>query len=470
MIAAELAGSPTAADRWAYATLVDLACLLPAAPGTASSVATRVCDMPGEFEVIPGEVRIGRGAIDRVIALAGAATEQESRERDRHGRVPSTANPLVQLGSARTLPMHDLATRFGAAVDQAAGAAVSRLAPWPDGKSWAAAMTHDLDVVAGWPLFAAMRWLELMHKGEVGRAIRAMGAALGAIGSGPVKRSVDRMLSIEGAAGVRATWFVLAGKPSFDSWRRGDVTYRLDGPAARALLEALTQAKHEVGLHGSLGTAESSELMQQERTLVQRMTGAAPAGIRQHFLRMRPGVTAIHARTAGFSYDSTFGFADRSGFRLGTADVVQSWNAATGSPIDLMQAPLAWMDRTFSKYQGEENPERWVDDALALARICREAGGLFVALWHPNVVPALGFPDTWAAFERLVQSLVKEGAYIVPLQEQVAWRSARRALRGTPAADGGVRLTSDRPGSWIVTVRRGGSSAPHPWPAGLQHG
>lgn len=440
MIAAELSGSPTTRDQWAYATLVDLAALVPAGQGVLPAVAARVFELTEEFEVESGEVRIARKVIDRVVALAGAGTEQGVTERDKHDRVPSRCNPLVQEQGEKTLPIQALAQRFGKAADQAAGRQLPRLAPWPDGKRWAVAITHDLDVVSGWPLFAMMRWLELARKGKIGRAIRAKLSGLGSLGRGPVLAAVNRLIAIESEAGIRATWFVLAGEPDLERWRRGDVTYRLKGPDARAILERLAHAQHEVGLHGSLRTAESSEQLAAERDVVREVTGSAPEGLRQHFLRMRPGITQAHAQAAGFSYDSTFGFADRSGFRLGAADLIQCWSESQAKAIELDEAPLVWMDRTFSKYLGEENPEAWVDDALDLARRCQAAEGMWVGLWHPNTVPALGYPDTWPAFTRLVQSLARMDAYIAPLQELVAWRRARRALRGRIDATGQVSL------------------------------
>ena len=144
MIAAELSGSPTARDQWAYATLVDLAALLPAGQGVLPAVAVRVFELTDEFEVGSGEVRIARSVIDRLAAIAGAETEQEATARDRHDRVPSSANPLVQQGNERSLPIQQLAHRFGLAADQAAGRQLPRLAPWPDGRRWAAAIWMGL--------------------------------------------------------------------------------------------------------------------------------------------------------------------------------------------------------------------------------------------------------------------------------------------------------------------------------------
>jgi hypothetical protein len=99
------------------------------------------------------------------------------------------------------------------------------------------------------------------------------------------------------------------------------------------------------------------------------------------------------------------------------------------------------MDRALSKYQHVETPRVWIDDALALADRCQDVGGLWVGIWHPNLAPALGFPDAPAAYARLANELVSRGAYVAPLGELVAWRRARRALRAVAVShDGRVQL------------------------------
>ena len=77
--------------------------------------------------------------------------------------------------------------------------------------------------------------------------------------------------------------------------------------------------------------------------------------------------------SAGFAYDSTFGFSDRNGFRLGVADVLPAWldSGEGGQPAGIDEVPFTWMDRALSKYQGIESPQAWVEDAIELARACR---------------------------------------------------------------------------------------------------
>jgi peptidoglycan/xylan/chitin deacetylase (PgdA/CDA1 family) len=470
VIRLDLEGSPTSAERWAFELLVDLSRLLPTDPASQGGVRAKLIDTaPSEPDFAPSdqEVRVNRATLRRVVELAGARAEQISTERDRHGRVPPTVNASVKGGTDRELPVHRLAEALFEAVKLAnRGQPLYRLAGWPDQRSWAAAFTHDLDVVKGWPIFATLRWMELLKKGELGRAGAAIGSGISAIGSNPVGTAVAAILGLEKNAGIKATWFVIAGEPTFASRRRGDITYRLDSPAGRRIIQQLLGAGHEIGLHASFETRDHPDLMARERARVTRAVGKAPAGVRQHFLRFDPGKTPAGAEKAGFTYDATFGFPDRNGFRLGVADVIPVWQESPAGALSLLEAPLCWMDRTHSKYRGEENPDTWVDDALELADTCREAGGLWTGLWHPNVVPALGFPGALEALARLIQQIVSREPYIAPLGEIVAWRAARRALRGRLNAAGGVALVSDRNGHWSVTledITAGGSSV-HPWP------
>jgi hypothetical protein len=146
---------------------------------------------------------------------------------------------------------------------------------------------------------------------------------------------------------------------------------------------------------------------------------------------MRPGPTQQGMLNAGFTYDATYGFPDRNGFRLGVADVVPAWDAASEQELTLTEVPLHWMDRAQSKYQRIEDPAAWIADAQELAAAARAVGGLWVGLWHPNLTPALGFPDAPAAYAALVAAVARDAdrPYIATLADIVAWRSTRRAAR-----------------------------------------
>jgi len=452
-------------ERYGLDVLLDLSRLLPVDDPAADVVRLELHETPGAGEdlaeflaghvpiaVGEGELRLPRWTLRHVTAVAGAELEQRAPDRDRFDRVPAAANPLVGAGREREPVVSRLAATLRAAAQRAAGRRPFRcLAPWPDGRRWAVALTHDLDVVAGWPAFTALRVLELVGKGKLGLAARATGAAVAAIGRDPVWTGVQEVLAAEG--GTPATWFVLCGTPSWESWRRGDVTYRLESPATRRILEAVRAAGHEIGLHGSYVTLLDAGRFRAERERLESASHGSPVGVRQHFLRMRPGGTQHAMRAGGFAYDASYGFADRNGFRLGVADVVPAWDASHQEPAGLDEVPLVWMDRALTKYARKENPEAWIADALELAQAAQDVDGLWVGLWHPNQTSALGYPDAPAAYARLVQLLLERGPYVATLGTMVEWRRARRAVRASHVApDGRVDLGAVASSRWPVLL------------------
>lgn len=453
----------TARERYGLDVLVDLSRLLVVLDPTADTVRINVVDGPDQgldttiraglrLAHAPAEVRISRILLGHVTDLAGAAVELSVAETDRHGRVPASANPLVRAQREREPVVQRWAAELRAAVLAAAERRPVRLlAPWPDGRRWAAALTHDLDVVSGWPAFTLLRVAELAAQGEGRRVGQVMKAALGALGSDPVGAGVRDLIAAERSAGVTSTWFVLTGTPTPARWLQGDVTYRLESTAAAKLLETIRQAGNEIGLHGSFQTLTDAAAFTAERGRLGRALGSPPVGVRQHFLRMRPGQTQAAMQQAGFGYDATFGYADRSGFRLGLADVVPAWLGDRAGQLSVV--PLVWMDRALSKYGRVQDPSHWVADALQLAATCRATEGLWVGLWHPNLSPALGYPGAPGAFAELVRGLVQGSPYFATLQRITAWRRVRRTIRARRIApDGGPELATGERSDWVIAL------------------
>ncbi len=375
-------------------------------------------------------VQIARAVLRRLGEIATGAAEQRSSARDRFGRVPSTENVLVQQSLvAEPVVARAAAELRKAVVDSAGRRPVALLAPWPDGRRWAAAITHDLDVVDRWPVFTALRLAELARKGELRRVARTLGSALTAIGRSPIQSALRVLLADERARGIVSTWFVLCGTPTLKTMRAGDLTYLPEGSGAAAALDELREHGCEIDLHGSFVTSEHHEVFAEQRGRLARLTEQPVLGVRQHFLRMRPGITSRGMAEAGFRYDTTWGFPDQNGFRLGVGDVIPAWDGEGERALELLEAPVIWMDRALSKYAGVEDSAAWITEGMSLARTCRDVEGLWVGVWHPNLTDALGFPDAPAAFAKLLDELVAEEPFMAPLGRLIEWRVARRAVR-----------------------------------------
>ncbi len=443
-----------ASERFGLDTLIDLSRSLVADSADCDLVRLIVTEEQGRGELVadlaPARLQRGEGAIHvgtatlRAIAeVAGGAVEQRSKLRDKNGRVPASENPLVAAGRSREPMVSRLAMELRKAVLEVAGRRPVRfLLPWPQGYRWAAVVTHDLDVVEWWALFPLLRMLELGRKRAWAMTRRVARAARRSIGHEPVSRAVHSVLQIEAHHSIQATWFIICADPTLRSLLAGDSTYRPDASSTREILSAITHAGHEVGLHGSFATGNDPDRMSAQRRRLGRLTDRPIVGVRQHFLRMRPGPTQRTMLEAGLEYDATWGFADRNGFRLGVADVVPAWDAAGEVSLPLDLVPLMWMDRALSKYSGVEEAQRWVDDGLELARECKAVEGAWVGLWHPNLTEALGFPDAEPAFVTLLRELADDRPYFASARKIVEWRRFRRSVRAAHvSASGDVTLT-----------------------------
>lgn len=399
----------------------------------------------GWLDAMDGRVSVSRGKLAELGTLAGAVTEQQSTAADRYGRVPSAINPQVAAGRVGEPTIDLFAAELRETVRRnASGLAFAVVEPWPRGLGWAAALTHDVDVLSWWPLFTALRIAELGRRGKAGLVGSVTGRALiGALGSPPLD-GIRRVCEHEQHHGIRSTWFFLTGTPTLGRILAGDVTYRIEGRAAQEAIRLALWSGGEVGLHGSFDTGDRAEAFATERTRLQHASGQPVHGVRQHFLRMRPGATQAGMEAAGFQYDATWGFADVNGFRLGLAVPAPAWNAAASAPRSLEVVPLAWMDRVQSKYQGDENPSNWILQALDLADACRETGGLWCGLWHPNLTTPLGYPGALAAYAGLCNGLAQRAPWFCTLSEAVTWRRWRRSLRALRAQEGAISLAGPR--------------------------
>ena len=462
----------SSAEQFAADTILDASRLLrPADAADLDVVRLRLVDRPAPtdiaalrsgnwlLEVGDGEVRLPRVLLSVIARWLGGAEQRASRT-DRYGRVPPDENPLVIEHAERD----PVVARVAASLRHAAAAAAGRrafraLAPWPNGKRWAAAFTHDLDVVAMWPVFTGLRLVELLRKKELRRMFTVAGSALKRATGNPVREAIDTILGVEKRESIRSTWFVICGTPTKATRRAGDITYSPESAAARDIVRAVLDAGHEIGLHGSFETYDHGERFAAQRARLERITGTQAHGVRQHYLRMRPGTTQREMAVAEFRYDSTYGFADRNGFRLGIADVVGTFDVQRGERLAIDEVPFVWMDRALSKYRGVEAPDAWIDDALLLADTCREVEGLWVGIWHPNLSPALGFPEAPEAYARLVRAILRENAHVDTLGALVEWRRARRAARAT-AIDPRGHVVVDTSGVALQLENTGGEKLP----------
>jgi len=168
-----------------------------------------------------------------------------------------------------------------------------------------------------------------------------------------------------------------------------DGTYHIQEERILQLMRKMAGRGHCIGMHGSYNTYRDGAQIQKERDALEQALCAAGLqggiqGNRQHYLRWSVVETADHLDVAGFDYDTSGSFADRPGFRYGTAHPFPMWSWKNFAPMNVEQRPLVVMECSVIEptYLGMG----YTDAALELMSFLKEkamwAGGDFTLLWH----------------------------------------------------------------------------------------
>jgi hypothetical protein len=181
----------------------------------------------------------------------------------------------------------------------------------------------------------------------------------------------------------------------------------------------LLTAGCEVGLHGIDAWIDESS-GRNELEEIRRLTGTTEVGARMHWLYFDQQ-SPLLLETAGASYDSTIGYNQTVGYRVGTTQVYQPLGTTR-----LLELPLHVMDTAlfYPAYLGLSRREA----GTALDRMADNAvrfGGCVTINWHDRSVCPERLWD--ATYRDLIQDLRSRGAWFATAGQAVAWFRKRRS-------------------------------------------
>ena len=361
--------------------------------------------VPGAFPAAPG-FAVPFDLVASAFALLACWDEHASRERDRFDRLPFSASVF---GANRYLaierPAVDAYVRLlrAALAPRLAELDAPPLPPvgWAWGeKGFAVALTHDVDNLWRWTregFVAAARALGPRRAPPRRsppfrpRRRRSGGGRPPSAGRhGPV---LDLPPAARGRGRARPGLDVLrAGGPQRADRRRpaGDLppqAPRGPGPAQRRRPDG-----DEVGLHGNAAERLDARLLRADRDDLVRRGAGEIRGIRYHYLRCLYHETLPLVEAAGFAYDSSLAFAEHEGFRCGASLPLPPLLPDGGTPLRLLEVPLAVMDTTLrgDRYRALDasTAEAAARDVLSHVKAARRPLRASLAQQQPR--PALG--------------------------------------------------------------------------------
>jgi peptidoglycan/xylan/chitin deacetylase (PgdA/CDA1 family) len=295
--------------------------------------------------------------------------------------------------------------------------------PWPGGKPFAVALSHDVDRVAKRGQFAYYIPLSIA-RGRPEALRRHLASLQATLGGRDPFWSFPTLMELEESLGVRSTFFVLneTGKArlvSPRSWMLYTGRYKVRAPAIEEVLRQLHAGGWEIGLHGSYNSFEDEQLLRWEKEELEAATGVAVVGGRQHYLNLLvPETWEAHARI-GLQYDSTLGYTRRIGLRWGTSRPFFPKHPRTGEEIPVLQIPMAIMD---GPLMAMARPQGAVE---ALIEQVEQEHGVLTINFHSQYFNIYEHREWMDTYRELVVRCQARGAWVAPLRDIAAhWLAA----------------------------------------------
>jgi hypothetical protein len=185
-------------------------------------------------------------------------------------------------------------------------------------------------------------------------------------GLNPLNNLVSLANLDEGFA-LRGTFFIKTGQTNFIYDDKPDV----DSSHFLSSLAKIIERGHELGIHPSYETYQSSTLLSRELEVfanIRRTLGVErqPLRCRMHYLRGRFHHLARHLAAVGVEIDSTSGFAAFPGFRSGTCAEFPVFDLAERRQMALIERPFYCMDDSLLDSKGWPLPPSVGSKTLAI--------------------------------------------------------------------------------------------------------
>jgi hypothetical protein len=158
----------------------------------------------------------------------------------------------------------------------------------------------------------------------------------------------------------------------------------------------------EIGIHPGYDSYTSAKTLNLEISRLSAVLEKPVTSSRQHFLRVRIPETYALLVEQGIQEDYSMGYAETTGFRMGTARKTAWFNLRTNEITGLMLQPFCYMDGTLNEYL-KLSPELASQEVRELKAKVNQYGGTFSFIWHNET---LGFKQHWAGWEPVFEESI----------------------------------------------------------------
>jgi hypothetical protein len=294
---------------------------------------------------------------------------------------------------------------------------------YPNNKKFAICLTHDIDQIYDF------NYLKTLKRHSINAArdllsfnFNSLKSTLTSIAKKEIKskqRSViktlnpswhiRRTLELDRKYNAKSSFYFLSLSPD-----EKDYHYELSD--IKDLFEEIEYNKCEIGLHGGHLAYNNFSKMKEEKERLELTFGKKIYGYRNHFLRFETPTTWEYLDRLNFKYDTTFGYADCSGFRNGMCHPFQPYSNNQNTFLNIIELPLIVMDNTLSHYMNLSEEE--------IFKVCKNIidtvehnNGVLTFLWHNTMMDGMH----GRLYNAFLKYACEKNAWITSANEIVDW-------------------------------------------------
>ncbi len=279
---------------------------------------------------------------------------------------------------------------------------------WPDWKEYALCISHDIDKLSE----------SKKHIWNIRKRFSKFTVLKALLGISNPYLNFQRFLKLENQCHVRSSFYFLANEYDFKKISRE--------------IHLLKENQMDLGLHGSFGTHTDSSKLTNEKEKLEQIFEQEILGTRQHFLKFEfPTTWEVHNRS-NLLYDTTIGFNDMIGFKIGFAFPYFSIDHELNL-LPLLELPLIVMDAAIWTWL-KLTEESALDTILEIRNIIRKHNGLLTILWHQCTLKMRG----GRIYGKILEKIVDDSVYIASGAEITKWWNARNDFQIINASNNSV--------------------------------
>jgi len=273
-------------------------------------------------------------------------------------------------------------------------------------------LSHDIDLIEAYDFketaFKFKQFLGLADspfnlRGKIRDAFTALSHFLNPFSMQNPFWNFDKLMDWEAERGFRSSWYFLEKDGKYDNSR-----YRFHQKKIRNLIGVLSARGHEIGIHGTMQSYDDPKALSRTVEHLRAVSPKPVIGIRQHYLRFRPNLTAQIQAEAGLAYDASLGFAEYDGFRNSYCWPFKFFDFDKQRVMDYWEIPLTVMDVTHF-YHRKLDFEQSKESIGSLAAEVLKFNGVFSLLWHNSFFNEREFPGITAHYTGILDQLNSMG-------------------------------------------------------------